>query len=141
MFKLKLGRVPWYFAPLAKISRQLESLLPCFKMRSVPDLFSVFGFYFLYGLHGEGPDSGLMMEVLCNFVHNMAVKVRNSEMIVAVLGGNDELRRHVPHWKIFSSEDLWCIKALGTEEGSPAAVPEWAKAAARPEFFVDPREL
>ncbi|PKU79642.1 probable N-acetyltransferase HLS1-like [Dendrobium catenatum] len=143
VFKLRLGRVPWYFVALAKLSKLMESvLLPCFKIRAVPALFSVFGFYFLYGLHGEGPHAGLMMEVLCNFVHNMAVKVKDSEMIVAELGGNDELRKHVPHWKwIFSSEDLWCIKALGGEGGSQGAVPEWAKATAPPELFVDPREI
>ncbi|KAG0488769.1 hypothetical protein HPP92_007580 [Vanilla planifolia] len=116
VYKLRLGRAPWAFVALSKASRILEMIIPAqlgLGFPSVPDLSSAFGFYFMYGLHAEGPRSASLLRFLCLLVHNMAVKDGDVKVVVAELGGRDELRHHVPHFGCMScSEDLWCVKSL-----------------------------
>ncbi|KAK4606033.1 hypothetical protein RGQ29_000354 [Quercus rubra] len=85
------------------------------------NFFHPFGFYFMYGVHQEGPLSGKLVRSLCQFVHNMAKnKSKDCKVIVTEVGGKDTLlRHHIPHWKLLSCpEDLWCIKALKSEESN-----------------------
>ncbi|KAI3994301.1 hypothetical protein MKX01_012558 [Papaver californicum] len=119
VFKLRVGKAPITWKMYGKSSRFIDRVFPCMKIRSLPDIFNQFGFYFMYGLYCEGPDSGLLVHSLCQFVRNMARKCKDSKVIVTEIGGDDidRLKAHIPHWKTLScSEDLWCVKALKIEE-------------------------
>lgn len=140
IFKLRLGKAPLSCLIYSKGSRLIEKALPCFKVPAIPDFFQPFGFYFMYGLHWEGPFSGKMVRALCHFVHNMAVKSEDEDCkaIVTEVGGGDMMRLHIPHWKLLSCpEDLWCIKALKGEE----RLKELTKTPTTRTLFVDPREV
>lgn len=140
LFKLRIVKAPVSCLLYAKGSRVVERLLPCIKVPTIPDFFKPFGFYFMYGVHGEGPLSGAMVKTLCNYVHNMARKTKDCKVTVTEVGGCDTLRLHIPHWKLLSCpEDLWCIKSLKNEERN--GVHELTTAPPSRTLFVDPREV
>ncbi|KAF5751348.1 hypothetical protein HS088_TW02G00361 [Tripterygium wilfordii] len=143
LFKLRLGKAPLSCLIYTKSSRLIDKFFPWFKViPSIPDFFNPFGFYFIYGVHREGPVSGKLVKALCQFVHNMAMETRDCKVIVTEVGGNDSLRFHIPHWKLLSCpEDLWCIKALKNEDHT-TTVHELTKTQATTKaLFVDPREV
>uniref|UniRef100_A0A2N9IBJ0 N-acetyltransferase domain-containing protein n=1 Tax=Fagus sylvatica TaxID=28930 RepID=A0A2N9IBJ0_FAGSY len=144
LFKLRLGKAPLSCLIYTKSSRLMDKFFPCLKLPSLPDFFHPFGFYFMYGVHQEGPMSGKLVRSLCQFVHNMAKnKSKDCKVIVTEVGGNDKLRHHIPHWKLLSCpEDLWCIKALKSEEERSSSLHELSKTPhATRALFVDPREV
>ncbi|KAJ0987639.1 hypothetical protein J5N97_005995 [Dioscorea zingiberensis] len=113
VFKLRVGRAPLACVLLAKTSRFISKLLSCINIRAMPDVFNLFGFYFMYGIHGEGPDAMSLVNSLCHYVHNMGIRCQDCKLVVTEIGGCDIFRHAVPHWKLLScSEDLWCIKAM-----------------------------
>ncbi|KAF3454890.1 hypothetical protein FNV43_RR05338 [Rhamnella rubrinervis] len=143
LFKLRLGKAPLSCILYTKSSRLIERYFPCFKLvPSIPNFFEPFGFYFMYGVHHEGPLSGKLVRTLCHFVHNMAAtETKDCKVIVTEVGDHDVLRHHIPHWKLLSCpEDLWCIKALKNQEKNSlyelTNTPPTTKA-----LFVDPREV
>ncbi|OUZ99134.1 GNAT domain [Macleaya cordata] len=141
VFKLRVGKAPLSWKMYGKSSRFIDRLFPCLKIRAIPDVFNRFGFYFMYGVHCEGPDSGSLVHALCRFVHNMARKCKDCKVIVTEVGGcDDTLRVHIPHWRLLSCpEDLWCIKALKSEEKN--ALFESIRTSHPRALFVDPREV
>ncbi|XP_031496836.1 probable N-acetyltransferase HLS1 [Nymphaea colorata] len=144
LFKLRVEGASMACALYARSCGAIDRAFPCFRLPAFPDLFSPFGFYFLYGLHGQGPKSGSLIRALCKFVHNMAArKSEDCRVIVTEVGGQDELRHHIPHWKKLScSEDLWCIKRLGGESSCCAKEgKDWTKSPPPRSLFVDPREV
>lgn len=144
LFKLWLGKAPLSCLIYTKSSRVISRFFPCFKLLpSLPDFFDPFGFYFMYGVHGEGPASGKMVRALCQSVHNMAVASKDCKLVVTEVGGNDEVRHHVPHWKSLSiPEDLWCIKSLRSDgTGNGKMYDELTKSPPERALFVDPREV
>ncbi|XAR60757.1 Peptide alpha-N-acetyltransferase [Bertholletia excelsa] len=137
LFRLRIGKAPLSCCLYEACSRLMDRTFPCFKVPELPDFFDPFGFYFLYGLHREGPGSGPLVRTLCKFVHNMAMKSRECKIIVTEIGGGDKLRLHIPHWKLLSCpEDLWCIKALGRNSLHDLTRDPPTRA-----LFVDPREV
>ncbi|KAF8402605.1 hypothetical protein HHK36_010694 [Tetracentron sinense] len=140
IFKLRVGKTPLSYLIYAKSLKLIDRIFPCFKLASLPDVFHPFGFYFMYGLHREGPRSGALVLSLCRFVHNMATKCHGCKIIVTEIGGCDTLRLHIPYWKLLScSEDLWCIKALKNEEKHTLF--ELTNTPSTSALFVDPREV
>ncbi|GAV66582.1 Acetyltransf_1 domain-containing protein [Cephalotus follicularis] len=143
LFKLKLEKAPLTCLICTKISRFIDSFFSCFKVPSIPDFLSPFGFYFIYGVHLEGPLSGQLVRTLCQFVHNMATMSKDCKIVVTEVGGSDSLRVHIPHWKTLSCpEDLWCIKALKNEDNN--LLYECIKSSPTTNtraLFVDPREV
>lgn len=141
LFKLRLGKAPLSCLLYTKSSKLIDKFLPCFKLPAIPDFYHPFGFYFMYGMHREGPLSGKMVRTLCQFVHNMAgTKSKDCKVIVTEVGGSDALRLHIPHWKLLSCpEDLWCIKALKNEKKK--TLRELTKIPPTIALFVDPREV
>ncbi|GLT80745.1 hypothetical protein SLA2020_521690 [Shorea laevis] len=142
LFKLRLEKAPISCFIYTKSSRLMAKLAPsCFKPPDMPDFFHPFGFFFVYGLHREGPASGKLMRTLCKFVHNLAIKSsEDCKVIVTEVGGGDRVKLHIPHWKLLSCPaDLWCIKSLKNEEGTQN-VNDLIKAPPRT-LFVDPREV
>ncbi|CAK9135443.1 unnamed protein product [Ilex paraguariensis] len=141
LFKLRIGKAPLTCLLYAKCSRLIHKAFPCLKMFSLPDFFHPFGFYFMYGLHREGPFSGKLVWTLCKFVHNMASNCKDCKVVVTEVGGGDAVKLHIPHWKLLSCpEDLWCIKALKNSERNSlyelTRTPQATRA-----LFVDPREV
>lgn len=145
LFKLRLGNAPLSCMIYMKSSRLMGCCLPCLKVPLMPDFFSPFGFYFIYGLYSEGPLSGKLVRNLCRFVHNMATNSssKDCKAIVTEVGGFDGgMRIHIPHSKLLScQEDLWCIKAM--KGGNISDLHQLTAAAPRPirSLFVDPREV
>ncbi|TKY56505.1 N-acetyltransferase HLS [Spatholobus suberectus] len=138
IFKLRLGKAPLSCLLFTKSWSLIDRIFPCLKLPTLPNFFSPFGFCFMYGVYQEGPFSGKLMRALCKFVHNMASKSEHCKVIVTELGGRDELIHHVPHWKLLSCPDLWCIKALKNEGTN--TFHELTKTPPRA-LFVDPREV
>ncbi|KAG1338039.1 putative N-acetyltransferase HLS1-like [Cocos nucifera] len=140
VFKLKVGRAHQACVLMSKASRWLDRLLPLLRIPVLPNIFSWFGFYFMYGLHAHGPEADPLMRSLCHHVHNMATKCKDCKLIVTEVGSQDAIGPCIPHWKMLSySEDLWCIKALNNNKG--AASYDWTKAPPPQTLFVDPREV
>ncbi|RDX88990.1 putative N-acetyltransferase HLS1-like protein, partial [Mucuna pruriens] len=124
----------------AKTTRVVDRALPWLRLPSIPNLFKPFGFHFMYGLGGEGPEAVKMVKALCGFAHNLAM-VKGCRVVVTEVSPNEPLRFGIPHWKMLScDEDLWCIKRLG-EDYSDGSVGDWTKSQPGMSIFVDPREV
>ncbi|QCD91401.1 probable N-acetyltransferase HLS1 [Vigna unguiculata] len=125
---------------LAKTTRVVDRALPWLRVPSIPDLFRPFGFHFMYGLGGEGPDAVKMVKALCGFAHNLAME-KGCRVVATEVSPNEPLRSGIPHWKMLScDEDLWCMKRLG-EDYSDGSVGDWTKSQPGMSIFVDPREV
>lgn len=140
IFKLRLGKAPLSCLLFTKSWSLIDKIFPCLKLPTLPDFFNPFGFYFMYGVYHQGPFSGKLVRALCKFVHNMAAKSmdENCNIIVTEVGGRDELIHHIPHRKLLSCPDLWCIKAL--KNGGTNTCYKLTTTTPRA-IFVDPREL
>ncbi|XP_061347226.1 probable N-acetyltransferase HLS1 [Gastrolobium bilobum] len=140
IFKLRLGKAPFSCLLFTKSWRLINKIFPCLKFPTFPNFFNPFGFYFMYGVYQEGAFSGKLVSALCQFVHNMAAKSKgdNCKIIVTEVGEQDELNHHIPHWKLLSCPDLWCIKALKNEGTNTFC--ELTNTPPRA-LFVDPREV
>ncbi|KAL7201453.1 hypothetical protein ACSBR1_033203 [Camellia fascicularis] len=141
IFKLKIGKSTLSCFVYEMYSRLFHRLFPCLTVpHELPDFFDPFGFYFMYGVHREGPLSGKLVRTLCKFVHNMAAESEDCKVVVTEVGGGDKMKFHIPHWKFLSCpEDLWCIKALKNEGKN--TLHELTKAPPTRPLFVDPREV
>ncbi|KAG2327566.1 hypothetical protein Bca4012_036570 [Brassica carinata] len=126
VFKLRIGKAPFSFVFLTKVCNFVGRFLTFLGLTALPDLFTPFGFYFLYGMHAEGPLRGKLVRALCEHVSNMAALDDGGACKVVVVevdgesnGSDDSLRRCVPHWKMLScDDDTWCIKPLKREENA-----------------------
>ena len=124
----------------AKTTRIMDRALPFLRLPSIPDFFRPFGFHFMYGLGGEGPEAMKMIKALCGFAHNLA-RERGCGAVVTEVSSREPLRLGIPYWKRLScAEDLWCIKRLG-EDYSDGSVGDWTKCPPGSSIFVDPREI
>ncbi|XP_030537504.1 probable N-acetyltransferase HLS1-like [Rhodamnia argentea] len=141
VFKLRLlGRAPLSCLIYTKSCRLMDRFFPCFKIPAIPEFVDPFGFYFMYGVHCEGKSSAELVQTLCQFVRNMARKSKDCKLVVTEIGARDEVRLHIPHWKLLSCpEDLWCIKALNGEKQS--SLHEMTMSPPTRALFVDPREV
>ena len=122
VFKLRIGKAPLSYLLLTKVCNLVGRFLMFLGLTALPDLFSTFGFYFLYGVHAEGPLCGNLVRALCDHVNNMAASDDGGAckvLVVEVDGESNggDLMRCVPHWKMLScDDDTWCIKPLKCEE-------------------------
>lgn len=157
VFKLRIGKAPLSYLLLTKFCNFVGRFLPFLGLTALPDLFTPFGFYFLYGVHSEGPLCGKLVRALCEHVHDMAASSADGGgackvVVVEVDGGSDDgdddddsLRKCVPHWKMLScDDDMWCIKPLKCEE-KIAGLSEFTNiplgSKSRSSLFVDPRDV
>ncbi|KAL3722285.1 hypothetical protein ACJRO7_034633 [Eucalyptus globulus] len=125
---------------IAMATRTADRLLPFLGIPSVPQLFQPFGFHFLYGLGGEGPQAGRMMEALCAHAHNLA-KEMGCAVVATEVARHEPLRPAIPHWKRLScEEDVWCMKKLAKGHGDDP-VGDWTYSQPGLSIFVDPREV
>ncbi|KAI3451936.1 hypothetical protein Pfo_008601 [Paulownia fortunei] len=125
---------------LAKTTRVVDRAFPWLHLPSVPEVFRPFGFHFLYGLGGEGPNAVKLIKSLCGLAHNLA-KERGCGVVATEVASGEPLRLGIPHWESLScAEDLWCIKRLG-EDYSDGSVGDWTKSPPGVSIFVDPREF
>ncbi|CAH2060079.1 unnamed protein product [Thlaspi arvense] len=147
VFKLRVGKAPLSYMLLTKVCNFLGRFLTFIGLTALPDLFTPFGFYFLYGVHAEGPLRGKLVKALCEHVHNMAASNDGGacKLVVVEVDGesnvhDDSLMRCVPHWKMLSCEDdTWCIKPLKCTE-KMTSFSEITKVSSR-SLFVDPRDV
>ncbi|EOA29295.1 hypothetical protein CARUB_v10025573mg [Capsella rubella] len=152
VFKLTIKKAPLSYLLLTKVSNLFGKLLSLLGITSLPDLFTPFGFYFLYGVYAEGPLSGKLVRALCEHVHNMSASDDDGARKVVVVevdggsnGDDDALSRCIPHWKMLSCEDdMWCIKPLQCEEkmnGFSEFSNMCLRSKPRSSLFVDPRDV
>ncbi|XP_043713767.1 probable N-acetyltransferase HLS1 [Telopea speciosissima] len=140
VFTVELRGASFALRGLAKTTRLVDKAFPWLRIPSVPELFRPFGFHFLYGLGGEGPNAEKMLKALCGFAHNLA-KEKECGVVATEVSTREPLKEGIPYWKKFScEEDLWCMKRLG-EDYSDGSVGDWTKSPAGSSIFVDPREI
>ncbi|KAL1196485.1 putative N-acetyltransferase HLS1 [Cardamine amara subsp. amara] len=123
---------------LAKTTRVFDGAFPFLKIPSFPNLFNSFAMHFMYGIGGEGPRAAEMVEALCSHAHNIARK-SGCAVVAAEVASCEPLRVGIPHWKVLSPEDLWCLKRL-RDDGDDDGV-DWTKSPPGLSIFVDPREI
>nr|XP_043611294.1 probable N-acetyltransferase HLS1-like [Erigeron canadensis] len=144
LFKLRIGKAPISCLVYSEVSKVMDkAFASCFNMPILLcNFFEPFGFYFMYGVHQEGPLSGKMVRALCEYVHNMARVDADCKMVVTEVGSyHEKVRTHIPHWRLLSClEDLWCIKALKSEDRENVNELSTRITQTRP-LFVDPREV
>ncbi|KAL9148094.1 hypothetical protein ABFS82_12G020100 [Erythranthe guttata] len=140
VFRLEVRGASRVRKAVAKTTRVVDRVFPWLRVPSVPEVFRPFGFHFLYGLGGEGPNAVSYVKALCGVAHNLA-KARGCGVVATEVAGREPLRLGIPHWKSLScAEDLWCIKRLG-EDYSDGCVGDWTKSPPGLSIFVDPREF
>ncbi|XP_010550336.1 PREDICTED: probable N-acetyltransferase HLS1 [Tarenaya hassleriana] len=136
VYRLQVRGTSRFKRTLAKTSRFLDAAFPFLKIPSFPDVFRPFAMHFMYGIGGEGPDAAEMVEALCCHAHNLAGK-NGCAVVASEVASCEPLRDGIPHWKILSPEDLWCLKRL-RQDGSGG---DWATSPPGLSIFVDPREI
>lgn len=140
VYKLEVRGASRVRRALVKTSRALDRAFPWLHLPSVPEVFRPFGFHFLFGLGGDGPNAVRMIRALCGRAHNMA-KESGCGVVATEVANREPLRLGIPHWESLScAEDLWCIKRLG-EDYSDGCVGDWTKSPPGTSIFVDPREF
>lgn len=140
VYKLEVRGASRVRRALFKTTRALDRAFPWLHLPSVPQVFRPFGFHFLYGLGGEGPNAVRMIRALCGSAHNLA-KESGCGVVATEVADREPLRLGIPHWETLScAEDLWCIKRLG-EDYSDGSVGDWTKSPPGTSIFVDPREF
>ncbi|KAH6803874.1 Acyl-CoA N-acyltransferases superfamily protein [Perilla frutescens var. frutescens] len=140
VYKLEVRGASRVRKALFKTTRILDRAFPWLHLPSVPEVFRPFGFHFLFGLGGEGPNAVRMIRALCASAHNLA-KESGCGVVATEVANHEPLRLGIPHWESLScAEDLWCIKRLG-EDYSDGSVGDWTKSPPGTSIFVDPREF
>ncbi|KAL0395825.1 UNVERIFIED_CONTAM: putative N-acetyltransferase HLS1-like [Sesamum calycinum] len=140
VFRLEVRGASGVRRAVAKTTRVVDRALPWLHLPSIPEVFRPFGFHFLYGLGGEGPNAAKYMRALCGLAHNLAQE-HGCGVVATEVASREPLRSGIPHWKSLScAEDLWCIKRLG-EDYSDGSVGDWTKSPPGLSIFVDPREF
>ncbi|KAL2246764.1 UNVERIFIED_CONTAM: putative N-acetyltransferase HLS1-like protein [Sesamum indicum] len=140
VFRLEVRGASRVRRAVAKTTRVVDRALPWLHLPSIPEVFRPFGFHFLYGLGGEGPNAAKFMRALCGLAHNLAQE-HGCGVVATEVASREPLRLGIPHWKSLScAEDLWCIKRLG-ENYSDRSVGDWTKSPPGLSIFVDPREF
>lgn len=138
-YRIRVARLPFVCLFRAKILRHLERLLPCFKGIGIPNIFSFFRFYIIYGAHMVGPEAAPLMQALCKHVHNMSAKQKGYRVVLAEVGGDDGIRYFIPHRRDLSfSSDVWCVKDLRKGERESF---DWNTLPPSTSIFLDPREF
>jgi hypothetical protein len=114
---------------------------PWMRVPSIPDIFSPFAAYLLYGLLMSGPAGPALLRSLCDHAHNVALKNPACAVVAADVAPDDPVAAVVPRFSC--DEDVWCIKKLDKDgdnaDGSEDEEDDWA--APGTVLFVDPREF
>ncbi|KAL8193698.1 hypothetical protein R6Q57_026390 [Mikania cordata] len=139
VFKLEVKGASWLEKGFVKTTRVLDQVFPFLNLPSLPEIFNPFGLHLLYGLGGEGPFYLKLAKALFGYAHNLAKK-RKCGVVATEVSSNDPLRSVIPHWKVLSFTDLWCIKRLD-EDYSDGHIGDWRKSQPDISFFLDPREF
>nr|XP_043608167.1 probable N-acetyltransferase HLS1 [Erigeron canadensis] len=139
VFKLEVKGASKLRKGLAKTTRVLDRVFPFLRLPSLPKIFSPFGLHMLYGLGGSGPMYTKLSKALFGYSHNLA-KEYKCGVVATEVSSEDPLKSVLPHWKVLSFNDLWCIKRLG-EDYSDGSVGDWRKSQPGLSIFVDPREF
>ncbi|KAI0525072.1 hypothetical protein KFK09_004462 [Dendrobium nobile] len=141
LLQFELRGVPRLKKGVAWTTRAVDKAVPWLRIPSVPDLFSPFGGYFLYGIGGEGPEAIKMLRVLCRNAHNMA-REGGCRVVATEVAAAEPLVKGIPYWRSLSfEEDLWCVKRLDDEYRDGAVVGDWTRSVPGASIFVDPREV
>ncbi|XP_043725416.1 probable N-acetyltransferase HLS1-like [Telopea speciosissima] len=122
------------------LSHAKAKVFPCLKIPTCDLLDKPFGFFFLYGLHGEGQRIGELMKSLWCFACNLAGNVKDCKAIITELEVSDPLRGYVPQGTSMSSiDDIWYLKRV---RGSNSDEDDrWTTLPKGEHLFVDPRDF
>ncbi|KAI4334970.1 hypothetical protein L6164_013662 [Bauhinia variegata] len=116
-----------------------EKIFPCLRMPVSDSLSRPFGFLFIYGLHGEGENLGVLMESIWRFTSRLGETMKDCKVVITELGFSDPLAKHVPQESSMSCiDDLWYIKKF---TGQSDEKDEMLMKGPVGNVFVDPREF
>ncbi|WCJ23317.1 Acyl-CoA N-acyltransferases (NAT) superfamily protein [Euphorbia peplus] len=92
-------------------ARLRDKICPCLNLSLQKQPF---GFFFLYGLYGEGARLEELMKSIWSFASNMGGNVKECKMIISELSVSDPLMQFVPHDCPFMSliDDVWYLKKV-----------------------------
>ncbi|KAG5555273.1 hypothetical protein RHGRI_012717 [Rhododendron griersonianum] len=122
------------------LSKARVKIIPCLKMQRCESTERPFGFFLLYGIHGEGERLGDLMESIWGFASRLAENAKECKAIMVELGVSDPLREFVPKSSTMSCvNDLWYLKRVNNhgyqdEDDLVAKGPMG-------NVFVDPRDF
>ncbi|XP_024961263.1 probable N-acetyltransferase HLS1 [Cynara cardunculus var. scolymus] len=139
VFKLEVKGASRLRKGFVKTTRVLDRIFPFLNLPSLPKIFNPFGLHLLYGLGGEGPSYLKFAKALFGYAHNLA-KESKCGVVATEVSNEDPLKSVIPHWKVLSFADLWCIKRLD-EDYSDGFIGDWRKSEPDLSFFLDPREF
>ncbi|KAI4344787.1 hypothetical protein L6164_011976 [Bauhinia variegata] len=122
------------------LNQARDKIFPCLRMPVSDSLSRPFGFLFIYGLHGEGENLGLLMESVWRFTSRLDETMKDCKVVVTELGFSDPLAKHVPQDSSMSCiDDLWYVKKFTGH--SDEKDDEMLMKAQAGNVFVDPREF
>lgn len=101
VFKLEVRGASRVRKTLARTTRVVDRVFPWLRIPSVPEVFEPFGFYFLYGLGGSGPNKVKYVRALCGLAHN-AARDGGCGVVATEVAAREPLRLGIPHWKRLS---------------------------------------
>lgn len=100
--------------PLRFLKSARKKLISCFKMPNSVSFGKSFGFFFLYGIFGEGERVGELVESIWIFASRLAEDEKDCKAIVTELSVSDPIINHVPQNNSSMSRinDNWYLKRL-----------------------------
>lgn len=122
------------------LSKARVKIIPCLKMQRCESTERPFGFFLLYGIHGEGERLGDLMESIWGFASRLAENAKECKAIMVELGVSDPLREFVPKSSTMSCvNDLWYLKRVNSHgyEDEDDLVAKGPMG----NVFVDPRDF
>ncbi|XP_020114266.1 probable N-acetyltransferase HLS1 isoform X2 [Ananas comosus] len=142
-YKFQVKATPLFRCIHASLKQIGPNFLHCLRIPLACKLpLKLFGFLFLYGLHGEGDNVRELLNSLWCFAFNMVRDVRDCKAIVSEVSLNDPLYAHMP-WVSSTSciNDIWFFKRVGTSKGVMKGEENWVEMNPRVHCFVDPRDF
>lgn len=128
--------------PLRFLRNARKKFISCFKMPVSVSFGKSFGFFFLYGIFGEGERVGELVESLWLFASRLAEDEKDCKAIVTELSVSDPIINHVPKKPTMSQiNDNWYLKRLSTQSDDKEETLSSMDVEAAGNVIVDPRDF
>ncbi|XP_038877953.1 probable N-acetyltransferase HLS1 [Benincasa hispida] len=143
-FQIRESKHDQLLLPLRFLKRARKKLISCFKMPNSVSFGKSFGFFFLYGIFGEGERVGELVESIWIFASRLAEDEKDCKAIVTELSVSDPIINHVPRNNRSMSciNDNWYLKKLSVhsdDEKDEILLSKDMETAAN--VIVDPRDF
>ncbi|XP_022979568.1 probable N-acetyltransferase HLS1 [Cucurbita maxima] len=116
-FQIRESKKDELLLPLRFLKSARKKFISCFKMPDSVSFGKSFGFFFLYGIFGEGERVGELVESIWLFASRLAEEENDCKAIVTELSVSDPIINHVPQNNKSMSRinDNWYLKRLSVQ--------------------------